>query len=190
MKTWALGQLICLMLIPLGIWSQPKQATQPEITIELLPTSFTDGVPTEFNFVFTNVSGEDISIPPPEFDCHTASSNGFIRFPWMFEPANGDGKGIGAGLGSCGPGASMYPTPPLTNSSLTEKWTALHPGESLRITANWSLGFGVIRPGTYTFSAKYVPPKLSSEAERLLSQARIAIPRQTVEMPEQHYSRP
>ncbi len=190
MKKGALCLLICLMLIPVSIWSQLNQAMQPEVTIQLLPTSFADGVPTGFTFVFTNVSGRDISIPPPEFDCYTPPSNGFIRFPWTFVPANGDGTGIGAGLGSCGPEGSMYPVPPLTLSNLTERWTALHPGESLRIPANWPLGFGVMRPGAYTFSATYFPPKLSSEAERLLSQARIVIPRQKVEMPEQHYSRP
>lgn len=181
---------VCLMMVHECIWSEPDRATQPEIAIELLATSLADGVPTGFTFVFTNVSGGNLSIPPPELDCITPSSNGFIRFPWKFMPANGSEQGIGAGLGSCGPGGGMHPTPPMTISSLTEKWIVLRPGQSHRFPANWPLGFGVLRSGAYTFSAEYVPPRLSSEAERLLSEAKIVVPRQKAETPEQHYAKP
>jgi hypothetical protein len=190
MKTLALCLLACLMLIPKRIWSQPEQAMPPEIRLVLIPTAFADGVATKFTFVLTNVSGGDISIPPPEFDCSTPSPNGFIRFRWVFVPVNCDGKGIGSGIGSCGPGGSIYPRPALTVGSLTKNWASLHPGESLRVPANWPLGFGVMLSGTYTFSARYLPPQLSSEAERLLSEAGIVIPRQEVETPEQNYVRP
>ena len=84
----------------------------------------------------------------------------------------------------------MYPIPPLTVSSLTRKWVLLRPGESLRVPANWPLGSGLVLSGTNTFSAKYLPPQLSREAERLISEAGIVIPRQKVETTEQRYIKP
>ncbi|WP_157478426.1 hypothetical protein [Granulicella tundricola] len=188
MKTFALCLLACLMLAPMRIWSQSEQALPPEIRLELLPTAFADGVASGFIFVLTNVSGRDISIPPPEFNCSSPSQNGFIRFQWAFVPVNGDG--IGSGISSCGPGGGIYPVPPLTVSSLTRNWTLLHPGESLRVPANWPPSSGLMLSGSYTFSASYSPPKISSEAEHLLSEAGIIIPRQKVETPEQHYGKP
>jgi hypothetical protein len=190
MKTLALCLLACLMLAPTRIWSQPEQALPPEIRLELFPTAFADGVPSRLTFVLTNVSGGDISIPPPEFDCSTPSQSGFIRFQWVFVPVNGDGNGIGSGTGSCGPGGGLYPMPPLSVGSLTKNWASLHPGESLRVPANWPVGSGAMLSGTYTFSARYVPPKLSSQAERLLSEAGIVVPRRKAETPTQHYVKP
>jgi hypothetical protein len=189
MKTLGLCLLACLTLVPTRIWSQPEHAMPPEISLELLPTAFADGVASRFLFVLTNVSGGDISIPPPEFDCSNSSPNGFVRFQWVFVPVSG-GNGIGSGTGSCGPGGGIYPMPPLTISSLTKNWISLRRGESLRVPVNWPLSSGLMLSGTYTFSAKYLPPKISSEAERLLSEAGIVIPRQKVETPEQHYVKP
>ena len=143
-----------------------------------------------FTFVLTNVSGRDISIPPLEFDCSNPSQKGFIRFQWAFVPVNGDGNGIGSGISSCGPGGGIHPVPPVIVRSLRRNWTLLHPCESLRVPANWAPGSGLMLSGSYTFSASYSPPKISSEAEYLLSEAGIVIPRQKVETPKQHYGKP
>ena len=189
MNTLALCLFACLMLLPTRLWSQPEQAMRPEIRLELVPAAFADSVATGFTFVLANVSGRDISIPPPEFDCSSPSPNGFIRFQWVFVPVNSR-TGIGSGTGSCGAGGGVYPMPPWTVSSLTRKWVLLRPGESLRVRANWPLSSGLMLSGTYTFSAKYFPPQISNEAERLISETGIVIPRQKVEATEQHYIKP
>ena len=67
----------------------------------------------------------------------------------------------------------------------------LRPGESFRVTASSNeLHYDLGPPGTYTFFAKYTPPQLLADAERLLSDSDIVIPRQTVTSREQRYIKP
>ena len=193
MRALLLYFLLSFLLSPANIWSQlvtSKPEPPREIELSLLPMDLVDGVPQGFTFVLTNISSGDLRIPPPDPDCSNRTPHGAIRLEEAWVPLSSPGLGIAKGVGSCG-GGGAYPPPQLTLLELTSKWTVLRPGESLRIIANNnSLGHKLSSPGTYTVSAMYIPPQLSSEAQRLLFQAGIVIPQQNAVTSEQHYEKP
>jgi hypothetical protein len=177
----------CALLLPTRALTQGRPSPA-EIRLELFPTKIVSGVPTGFTFVLTNVSNGDLSIPPPDIDCgnHTPRGTLWLGESWM--PATGEG--LGKGIGVCDFGG-VYPKQKLTLAELTKTWKVLRPGESFRVVVDSDgLHYDTSRSGTYSFSARYSPPQLSPEAELLLSQSRIMIPRQTIATPSQRYAKP
>jgi hypothetical protein len=192
MRACFLCFLLGFLISTANMWPQ-LTTSKPEpprgIELSLLPMDLVNGAPQGFTFVLTNVSSGGLRIPPPDTDCSNRTPHGTIRLEesWV---AIGPGLGIAKGVASCG-GGGVYPAPQLTWLELTRKWTVLRPGESLRIAANnLSLGHKPSSPGAYTVSARYIPPQLSSEAQRLLFQAGIVIPRQNAVSSERHYEKP
>ena len=181
--------ILAVLLVSLTFTdAHPQQVPPREIELKLLPVDVTDGVPTGFTFVLTNVSNEDLRVPPPNIDCSNPTPQGTLWLQESWVPVSGDG--MGKGMGICDRGG-VYPKPPVTIEALTRTWTMLRPGESLRVTASSKeLHYDFGLPGTYTFFAKYIPPQLSPDEELLLSDSGIVIPRQTVTSPDQHYVKP
>jgi hypothetical protein len=196
MRAFLLCFLLGFLISPANMWPQlvtSKPEPPREIELSLLLMDLVDGVPQGFTFVLTNVSSGDLRIPPPDItDCSDRTPHGTIRLEEAWVPLASPGLGIAKGVASCGGGGGVRsPAPQLTLRELTREWTVLRPGESLRIsTNNNSLGHKPSSPGTYTVSAMYIPPQLSSEAQRLLFQAGIVIPQQNAVTSEQHYEKP
>jgi len=196
MRAFLLYFLLGCLLSPANMWSQlvtSKPEPPREIELSLLPMDLVDGVPQGFTFVLTNISSGDLRIPPPDPDCSNRTPHGAIRLQESWTPLASHGLGLGTGVASCCGGGGAYPPPQLTLLQLTSKWTVLRPGESLRITVDSnSLRLkpsSSSSPGTYTVSAMYIPPQLSSEAQRLLFQAGIVIPQQNAVTSAQHYEK-
>ena len=58
--------ILAVLLVSLTFTdAHPQQVPPREIELKLLPVDVTDGVPTGFTFVLTNVSNEDLRVPPP-----------------------------------------------------------------------------------------------------------------------------
>jgi hypothetical protein len=196
MRACLLLFLLVFLISPANMWPQlvtSKPEPPREIELSLLPMDLVDGVPQGFTFVLTNVSSGDLRIPPPDIDCSNRTRHGAIRLQDSWTPLASQGLGLGTGVISCG-GGGVYPVPQLTLLELTRNWTVLRPGESLRITADSNSlrhkPSSQSSPGTYTVSAMYIPPQLSSEAQRLLFQAGFVIPQQNAVTSEQHYEKP
>ena len=167
---------------------QQERAPLPEIKLEMVPVNIVDGVPTGFTFVLTNVSNADLYLPLPDIDCGNRTPRGTIWLAESWAPLSGDG--LGKGNAACDFG-SVYPSPQMTLEGLTKSWKLLHSGEALRVSADESaLHFNPAGSGTYTFSARYTPPDLSPDAQRLLSQSGIIVPKQIATTPDQQYARP
>ena len=179
---WACALLITTCALP------PEQPSPAEIRLELFPENFSSGVPTSFAFVLTNLSNGDIGVPPPDVDCGNRTPRGAILLEESWMPASGNGLAKGSGICDF---AGFSPRQKLTLVELTKTWKVLHTGESLRVVANSvELHYDASSPGIYTFSARYSPPQLSPEAELLVSQTGIKVPRQVVKTPAQQYTKP
>ena len=170
--------LLTSLLVPGLVFSQSETAIgkpKPEVSLLLQPEKVVEGVPQAFTFVLTNISGEDLRLPEPDIDCGNPTSQGAIWLDESWQPTNG--TGLGKGLGTCDFGGSSLPPVPVTERA--QKWRLLRTGESIYITAScFRLHYETPKPGTYTFSATYLPPLLSSEDLQLLKRVGIVVPQQ------------
>ena len=177
---WACALLITTCALP------PEQPSPAEIRLELVPENSASGVPTSFAFVLTNLSNGDMSVPPPDVDCGNRTPRGTILLEESWMPASGDGLAKGSRVCDF---VGFSSRQKLTLAELTKTWKVLHTGESLRVVADSvELHYDASSSGTYTFSARYSPPQLSPEAELLVSQTGIKVPRQVVKTPAQQYT--
>lgn len=148
---------------------------QPELRIVLEPESLVDGVPQAFTFVLTNIGDKDLRLPQPNIDCSEPTSKGSIRLDESWQ--SDTGMGLAKGVDACDFGGAIGPRVSLIETA--RAWKLLRVGESIYIKASsHSLHYDTSKNGIYRFSATYLPPALSDEAQRQLKSEGIVVPQQ------------
>ncbi len=143
----------------------------PNLALVVTPGKPSHGLPFTFTLSLRNLTTHIIRLPQPEINC-SAIPNGTLYFYFDYTPSppsSAPGKGI-----SC--------TEDFVHSrdSILQQiasWYVLTPGQSLSFpTTLRTVVASPPRPGTYTISARYVPPFVLPDEQVALTLRGIDIP--------------
>ena len=158
-----------LALSPQHFAQQPNKPAAPELELNLEARDVLQGVPTSFHIILRNIGKQDIRLPEPSLGC--ASANGAVWLVEKYTPKiPGPEDGLGYGCAADG----RYPQDMLERA---KSWVLLRPGGYLeRVASPGRMHYENRGAGTYDLSARYVPPDLTPDERRALSEAGYVYP--------------
>ena len=168
-----LRSVAAALLLPVCLPAQGKKPG-PELELNLEARDVVRGAPTTFHVIVRNRSDHDIRLPEPSLGCASAV-NGTVLLMEKFKP-KAPGSDPDAGLGS-GCVGSWWP---YSHDVLerAKSWLLLRPGGYLeRVASPSRLHYVNHGAGTYDLSAEYVPPALSVDERRSLTNAGFTLPK-------------
>ena len=164
------------LLLPVCLCAQVKKPG-PDLELNLEARDLVRGVPTTFHVIVRNRSDHDIRLPEPSLGCASAV-DGTV---WLIEkfkpkaPGFDPDAGLDTGLGyGCAGSPRPYSYDVLERA---KSWLLLRPGGYLeRVASPSRLHYENHGAGTYDLSAEYVPPALSADERRSLTNAGFVFP--------------